>query len=72
MIKKWFHDALYQNDDTLDLSRVLMALMALAYIGQSAWALSKGQAFDWQSFGIGAGAVLGGGGTGVWLHGRAS
>lgn len=71
-LKKWSHDLLYQNDGTMDLSRVLMALMALSYIGQSIWAIHHGQVFDWQSFGIGAGAVLGGGGAGVMWHGRAA
>ncbi len=71
-MKKWGHDALYQADGTLDLSRVLMALAMLAFIGQSLWSMFKGQIFDWQSFGIGAGAVMGGSGLGVKWHGEAS
>jgi len=59
-----------QANGTWDLSRVLMACMALAFIGQSAYALWRGQAFDWQSFGIGAGAITGGGAAGVWMHGK--
>ncbi|MGH8280693.1 MAG: amino acid ABC transporter substrate-binding protein [Gammaproteobacteria bacterium] len=70
-MKKMLHDMFYQNDGTLDLSRVLMTVLVLAYIGQSAYALIRGQAFDWQSFGVGGGALLGGSGAGVWLHGRA-
>lgn len=59
-----------QANGTWDLSRVLMAGMAVAYIGQSIYALVRGQHFDWQAFGIGAGAITGGGGAGVWMHGK--
>lgn len=59
-----------QANGTWDLSRILMAMMAISFIGQSAYALWRGQHFDWQSFGIGAGAITGGGGAGVWMHGR--
>lgn len=72
MIRKWMHDAFYQNDGTLDLSRVLMALATLAYVGQGCWAISRGQPFDWGGAGIGLGAVIGGSGAGVMMHGRAS
>lgn len=61
-----------QANGTWDLSRVLMAGMAVAYIAQSAYALWSGQHFDWQAFGIGAGAITGGGGAGVWMHGRSA
>ncbi|MGH9351266.1 MAG: amino acid ABC transporter substrate-binding protein [Terriglobia bacterium] len=70
-MRKMLHDMLYQNDGTLDLSRVLMAVLVLAYIGQSAYALTRGQAFDWQSFGIGAGALMAGSGGGVLMHSKA-
>ncbi|MHB8406311.1 MAG: hypothetical protein ACYDCJ_12905 [Gammaproteobacteria bacterium] len=69
---KWCHDMVFANDGTLDLSRVLMAFAMLAFVGQSIWAMAKGQPFDWQSFGIGAGAVMGGSGLGVKWHGEAS
>ena len=70
---KLIHDMFYQADNTLDLSRVLMGLLVVAFISQSAWAiLHNNQLFDWQSFGIGGGALLGGGGAGVMWHGRAS
>jgi len=71
MIRKMFHDAFYQNDGTLDLSRVLMATATFAYIGQGCWALAKGQPFDWAGAGVGIGAVVGGSGAGVMFHGRA-
>ena len=61
-----------QANGTWDLSRVLMAAMAVAYIAQSAYALWSGQHFDWQAFGIGAGAITGGGGAGVWMHGKSA
>lgn len=61
-----------QANGTWDLSRVLMASMAVAYIGQSIYALVRGQHFDWQAFGIGAGAITGGGGAGVWMHGKSA
>ena len=54
----------------IDLSRVVMVGMALAYIVQSGYSIWRGQHFDWQAFGIGAGAIMAGGGAGVMMHGR--
>lgn len=71
-MKGVFASLFKQANGTWDLSRVLMAAMAVAYIGQSAYALWSGQHFDWQAFGIGAGAITGGGGAGVWMHGRSA
>lgn len=58
------------SDGRIDLSRIVMLAMAAAYIAQSGYALWKGQAFDWAAFGTGAGAIMAGGGAGVWLHGK--
>lgn len=54
----------------IDLSRIIMLTMAVAYVCQSGYAIWRGQHFDWQSFGIGAGAIMAGGGAGVLMHGR--
>lgn len=64
-------DLFKQADGTWDLSRLLMAGGSMAYIGQSVWGQIHGQSFDWQSFGIGFGALLGGSGAGVMWHGKA-
>ena len=69
-MKKWLSMAFESPPGKIDLSRVTLLLMALAYVAQSGYALWRGQHFDWQSFGIGAGAITGGGGAGVFLHGR--
>ena len=69
---KILRDLFYQADGTCDLSRVIMAVLAVAFVAQSAYALwYLHQHFDWQSFGLGGGALLGGSGAGVMLHGRA-
>lgn len=69
-MKKLLAMAFESPPGKIDLSRVVMLLMALAYVGESGYALWKGQHFDWQAFGVGAGAITTGGGAGVWLHGR--
>jgi len=72
-MNKMLKDMFYQADGTLDLSRVLMAVLVLAFITQSTWAIwHNHQPIDWQGFGIGGGALLGGSGAGVMWHGRAS
>lgn len=53
-----------------DLARVVMGMMAIAYIAQSVYAIVHGQHFDWQAFGVGAGSITAGGGAGVWMHGK--
>lgn len=72
--RKLWHDLAYRTDATgsesLDLSRVLMLFLVLSFVAQSAFALYLRQHFDWSGFGVGGGALLGGSGAGVWLHGK--
>lgn len=68
---KVFTSDLFRNTDgKWDLSRVTVGMMVVTYIAQSAYALWKGQHFDWQSFGLGAGSLIAGGGAGVWMHNK--
>ena len=71
MKAKWLSQMFKQADGTWDISRVLMAVATLGYLGQGCWAVTKGQAFDWQGAGIGLGAVVGGTGAGVMMHSKA-
>lgn len=50
---------------TFDISRVLLFAMGIAFIGQGIWHVYANKTFDPQAFGIGAGALLGGGGAGI-------
>lgn len=69
-MKNMFIMAFGYPEGKIDISRVMMVVMAFAYIGQSIYAMMRGQIFDWQSFGVGAGALVAGSGAGVWMHGR--
>lgn len=51
------------DNQTYDVGRLLWVLGVLVYLGLSITALVKGQPWEPQSFGIGLGAVLAGGGA---------
>lgn len=55
------------NGETYDLGRLLWAVGVLTYIGLAIYALIKGQLWQPESYGIGLGAVLAGGGAGIGL-----
>lgn len=63
---------LFQNGGKWDLSRIITAAMAIAYIVEGGYALYRGQHFDWQAFGVGAGSIIAGGGAGIWMHSNAA
>lgn len=68
-IKQIFHDAFYAVPDAgppyLDISRVMVVLGGLAFIGQGVYALYRSGQWDPAHWGIGFAAVLGGGGWGI-------
>lgn len=72
MFQKIIHDLLYYDSGELDLSRVCSLAIVLAFICQSGYAVYRGQAFDWSSFGTGAGALMAGCFGGVWMHSKAT
>lgn len=55
------------DNETLDLGRVLWAITMLVYCGLSIAHLITSDQFDAQSWAIGAGAILAGGGGGIAL-----
>ncbi len=61
----WLKSMLTGADGTIDDARVHASLMVLAYIGSTVYAIHKGQAFDPQAFGVGAGALSAG--VGGWF-----
>lgn len=63
-LKSMFSDASGNVDD----ARVAAFLLVLSYIGNSAFALYKGQGWNPQEFGVGAGALAAG--VGVWFGQR--
>lgn len=68
---KLVDDCFKQADGTWDLSRLMWAGLIVAFVCNAAWAVLQSHGFDAQNFGIGAGALLGAGGAGVWAHGKA-
>lgn len=70
-VKAWCTKLFGRANGSLDVSKLCMAALVLAYIGESAFALAAHhQLFDWQNFGIGAAALIAGSGAGVWMHGK--
>ena len=47
-----------KDNETHDIGRWLAVLTVLAGIGYQGWAIYKGQPFDLQNFGVGAGALF--------------
>lgn len=68
---KLIDDCFKQSDGTWDLSRFMWAALAVAFLCNAAYAVFTSHQFGAQDFGIGAGALLGAGGAGVWAHGKA-
>lgn len=62
---KFLSDCFKQTDGTWDLSRIMWAVAVVTFLIAAAWHFTTAQ-----DFGIGAGAVLGGGGLGTMLHGK--
>lgn len=63
---KLIDDCFKQADGTWDLSRLMWAFVVVSFVVGALMHFSTAQ-----DFGIGAGAVLGGGGLGVMAHGKA-
>ncbi len=54
-----------KDNATFDISRVLLLCSGVAFIGISIYHVVKTGVWDATAFGIGSGAVLGGGGAGI-------
>lgn len=63
---KLIEDCFQNEKGEWDLSRILWAIVVVTFLLAASWHFSTAQ-----DFGIGAGAVLGGGGIGAWMHGKA-
>jgi hypothetical protein len=71
MIRKLLKDCLTGRDnETYDVVRVLILSGGLSFIFYAGVAVFKTGTFAMQDFGIGLGAILGGGGAGVGLKSK--
>ncbi len=68
---KLLSDCFQNEKDEWDISRIMWAALIIGFICNAAWAVFHSHQFDAQNFGIGAGALLGGGGAGTMWHGKA-
>jgi hypothetical protein len=51
-----------------DLVRVITALAACVGLGLQVWVVTRGDPFDFQSFGMGLGLILAAGGGAMWAR----
>jgi len=63
---KLITDCFQNEQNEWDISRIMWAVAVLTFLVSAAWHFTTAQ-----DFGIGAGAVLGGGGLGAMWHGKA-
>ena len=64
----WLKSMFSDSSGAIDDARIAAFLMVLSFIGNSAFALYKGQPWNPQEFGLGAGALAAG--VGVWFGQR--
>jgi hypothetical protein len=65
-VNQLFKDCLTAKDgESYDVGRILLFMLALAFVGFTAADLFLNHHFDASSFGVNAGALLGGGGAGI-------
>ncbi len=71
LISTFFKHCLTGIDgETYDPARVIFFLGALAFIAYSGYTVWKLGTFDPQSYGLGFGGILGGGGAGIGLKAK--
>lgn len=65
-------DDLFKDAQGLwDISRIAWAGMVVGFLANAAWAAWSSKTFNAQDFGVGAAALLAGGGFGVKQHSQA-
>lgn len=69
---KFITDCFQNEQNEWDLARVMWAVAILAFLANAGWAVFTSHQFSAQDFGVGGAALLGGGGCGAWLHGKAA
>lgn len=55
-----------------DLARIAWAAMIAGFLVNAGVAVFTSHQFSAQDFGLGAAALLAGGGAGTWMHGKAA
>lgn len=68
---KLIEDCFQNEKGEWDISRIAWAALIVAFICNAAWAVFTSHQFSAQDFGIGAAALLAGGGAGTMWHGKA-
>lgn len=58
------------DGETYDVARVLLFFGGIAFILYSGYVVWSNHAFDFQSYGIGLGGIIGGGGAGIGLKSK--
>lgn len=58
------------DGESYDVARVLLFLGGIAFIVYSGYHVWHNRSFDFQSYGIGLGSILGGGGAGIGLKAK--
>jgi hypothetical protein len=53
-----------------DVGRILLIVGAVAFIGLSIYAVIVSGTFDFMNYGVGYGAILGGGGAGIGMKAK--
>ena len=64
----WLKSMFSDSSGAVDDARIAAFLIVLTFLGNSIMAIVKGQPWDPQQFGIGAGALAGG--IGIWFGQR--
>ena len=64
----WLKSMFSDSSGAVDDARIAAFMMVVSFIGNSAFALYKGQPWNPQEFGLGAGALAAG--VGVWFGQR--
>jgi hypothetical protein len=59
-----------KDNQTWDIARVLFALIGISFVALAIHAVMHGASFDPQTYGVGAGSILGGGGAGIGMKAK--
>lgn len=67
---KLIEDCFQDGTGAWDVSRIMWAVAIGAFLANAAFAVFTSHQFGAQDFGVGAAALLGGGGVGTFFHGK--